>query len=62
MKKVLLFTAAAFLFSGIAFAGTDKGKKKKCAKGKSCCQKSKSASSCSKDKTAEMAPAAEVKQ
>lgn len=52
MKKVLLFATAALLISGVAFANTDKGKKKKCAKGKSCCQKSKE---CSKDKkTAEM--------
>jgi hypothetical protein len=56
MKKVLLLATAAFLVSGVAFAGTDKDKKKKCAKGKSCCKKGKS---CSKDKeekekTAEM--------
>ncbi len=52
MKKVLLFATAALLVSGISFANTDKGKKKKCAKGKSCCQKAKA---CSKDKkTAEM--------
>lgn len=56
MKKVLLLATAAFLVSGVAFAGTDKDKKKKCAKGKSCCKKAKS---CSKDKeekekTAEM--------
>ncbi len=56
MKKVLMLATAAFLVSGVAFAGTDKDKKKKCAKGKSCCKKAKS---CSKDKeekekTAEM--------
>jgi hypothetical protein len=52
MKKVLLFATAALLISGVSFANTDKGKKKKCAKGKSCCQKAKE---CSKDKkTAEM--------
>ena len=44
-----MLAAAAFLFSGIAFANTDKGKKKKCAKGKSCCSK-EAKSSCSKDK------------
>ena len=48
MKKVLLLATAAFLVSGVAFAGTDKDKKKKCAKGKSCC--SKNMKSCSKDK------------
>jgi hypothetical protein len=47
MKKVLMLATAAFLVSGVAFAGTDKDKKKKCAKAKSCCQKAKS---CSKDK------------
>jgi hypothetical protein len=52
MKKVLLLATAALLISGVSFANTDKGKKKKCAKGKSCCQKAKE---CSKDKkTAEM--------
>lgn len=56
MKKVLMLATAAFLVSGVAFAGTDKDKKKKCAKGKSCCKKAKS---CDKDKeekekTAEM--------
>ena len=53
MKKVLLLATAALLVSGVSFANTDKGKKKKCAKGKSCCQKSKS---CNKDaeKTAEV--------
>lgn len=56
MKKVLLLATAAFLVSGIAFAGTDKDKKKKCAKGKSCCKKAKSCSKDKeeKDKTAEM--------
>jgi hypothetical protein len=49
MKKVLLLATAALLVSGVSFANTDKGKKKKCAKGQSCCQKSKS---CSKDKDA----------
>ena len=54
MKKLLVLTTAAFLFTGIAMAGNDKGKKKKCCskETKSCCKKSKS---CSKDsKTAEM--------
>ncbi len=46
MKKVLLFMAAALLVGGVAFA--EKGKKKKCAKGKTCCSKEKKA--CCKDK------------
>lgn len=52
MKKVLLLATAALLITGVTFA--EKGKKKKCAKGKSCC--SKTAKSCckSKAKTAEM--------
>lgn len=42
MKKVFLLTAAAFMFTGVTFAGNGDGKnKKKCAKGKSCCSKSK---------------------
>lgn len=54
MKKLFLLATAALLISGVSFANTDKGKKKKCAKGKSCCQKS--TKSCSKDaeKTAEV--------
>ncbi|HNP53905.1 MAG TPA: hypothetical protein PKK69_04795 [Ferruginibacter sp.] len=54
MKKILLFSTAALLMSGMAFANLDKGKKKKCAKGKTCCSK-KSKSCCKKkEKTAEM--------
>lgn len=37
MKKVFLLAAAFFMVTGVALA--DKGKKKKCAKGKSCCSK-----------------------
>jgi hypothetical protein len=48
MKKLFLLATAAFLVTGVSFANADKGKKKKCAKGKSCC--SKSAKSCCKDK------------
>lgn len=53
MKKVLLLATAAMLVAGVSFANTDKGKKKKkCAKGKTCCTKSASAmKSCCKDKT-----------
>ena len=50
MKKVLLLATAALLVSGVTFANADKGKKKKCAKGSSCCQKAKS---CGKEKSAE---------
>jgi hypothetical protein len=51
MKKVLLFASAALLVAGVAFANTDKGKKKKCAKGKTCCSKDAAAKkSCCKDK------------
>lgn len=49
MKKLFLLGTAALLVTGVAFANADKGKKKKCAKGKSCC--SKTAKSCCKDKT-----------
>ncbi len=53
MKKVLLLATAALLITGVSFADVNKGKKKKCAKGKSCCSKdSKTAkASCCKDKT-----------
>ena len=36
MKKVLLLATAAMLVTGLAFADNGK-KKKKCAKGKTCC-------------------------
>ena len=52
MKKVLLLATAALLVTGVTFA--DNGKKKKCAKGKSCCSKEKATAEkkacCSKDK------------
>ena len=50
MKKLLLFATAALLVTGVSFANADKGKKKKCAKGKSCCTKTAKAKSCCKDK------------
>jgi hypothetical protein len=54
MKKVILFATAAMLMTGAAFANNaDKGKKKKCAKGKTCCNKSKS---CCKKKTSSTVP------
>ena len=48
MKKVLLLATAFMFVTGVALA--DKGKKKKCAKGKSCCTKDTKAKSCCKDK------------
>lgn len=49
MKKVLLLATAFMFVSGVALA--DKGKKKKCAKGKTCCTKeAKAAKACCKDK------------
>jgi hypothetical protein len=52
MKKVFLLATAAMMVTGIAFAGGDKGKKKKCAKGKTCCAKEAKAETkaCCKDK------------
>jgi hypothetical protein len=57
MKKVLLLATALMFVTGVALA--DKGKKKKkCAKGKTCCTKesktSKASSSKDKDKTVKM--------
>ena len=50
MKKVFLLATAALLVTGVTFA--DGGKKKKCAKGKTCCEKSETAEkSCCKDKS-----------
>ena len=46
MKKVFLLATAALMITGVTLA--DNGKKKKCAKGKSC--SSKSAKACCKDK------------
>lgn len=46
MKKVFVLATAAFMFTGVAFADHgDKGKKKKCSKGKSCCSKGTSTTS-----------------
>jgi hypothetical protein len=52
MKKVILLATAFLFVTGVAFA--DKGKKKKCAKGKTCCtkdEKAKAKAGCCKDKT-----------
>ena len=47
MKKVFLLATAFMFVTGVALA--DKGKKKKCAKGKTCCTKSEGKiASCSK--------------
>jgi len=54
MKKVLLLATAFMFVTGVALA--DKGKKKKCAKGKTCCTKDKAKdekakAGCCKDKS-----------
>jgi len=50
MKKVFLLSTAALLIAGVTFA--DGGKKKKCAKGKTCSEKTASTEkSCCKDKS-----------
>jgi hypothetical protein len=52
MKKVLVLMTAALLVTGVTFA--DNGKKKKCAKGKTCCSKdAKGGKSCCKKKAKE---------
>lgn len=52
MKKVFLLATAGLMFAGVALAHEgEKGKKKKCAKGKTCCVKdAKAKAACSKDK------------
>ena len=52
MKKVFLLATAGLMFAGVAIAHEgEKGKKKKCAKGKTCCSKdAKAKAACSKDK------------
>lgn len=51
MKKLFLLATAGMMFAGVAMAhdGT-KGKKKKCAKGKTCCSKDAKAKAGCKDK------------
>ena len=50
MKKVFLLATAALLITGVSFA--DGGKKKKCAKGKSCSTSTETGEkSCCKDKS-----------
>lgn len=50
MKKVFLLGTAFMFVTGVALA--DKGKKKKCAKGKTCCSKDSKTTKagCCKDK------------
>jgi hypothetical protein len=54
MKKIFLLATAALMVTGVTFATNEsKGKKKKCAKGKTCCSKDKATAekkSCCKDK------------
>lgn len=52
MKKVLLLATAALLVTGLTFADNGK-RKKKCAKGKSCCTKAEKTTKagCCKDKS-----------
>ena len=53
MKKVFLLATAGLLIAGASFA--DNGKKKKGAKGKSCCSKDKTSKSCSMEKESKTA-------
>ena len=54
MKKFFLLATVALLATSVTFADNGK-KKKKCAKGKTCCTKGESAKkSCCKGKTAAM--------
>lgn len=57
MKKLFVLATAGLMFTGVAFAHEGgKGKKKKCAKGKTCCSKDvKAKAACSKDKEAKTA-------
>ncbi|MDO9374137.1 MAG: hypothetical protein V4725_02905 [Bacteroidota bacterium] len=54
MKKVFLLAVAGLMITGVSMADTGK-KKKKCAKGKSCCSKSTEESTAKeKSKTAKL--------
>jgi len=58
MKKLFVFATAVLMVGSVALAhDADKGKKKKCAKGKSCCAKDASAEkkACCKDKAGKTA-------
>jgi len=54
MKKIFLLATAAMLVSAVSFAGPTQDKKKKCAKGKTCCKKTKSCDKVKIEKTAEL--------
>jgi len=55
MKKLFLLATAAFLITGVSFAENGKkDKKKKCAKGKSCCTKAAKSACHDKSKTAKI--------
>ena len=54
MKKIFLLATAALLVTGASFAEGGKDKKKKCAKGKSCCNKESKSCCKSKSTTAKM--------
>ena len=49
MKKLLVLATAAFLVTGVAFAGEGKGKEKKDCKKENCCKKGGKKSCCKKD-------------
>lgn len=53
MKKLILLMTAFFLISGVSYAEFGKGKKKKCAKGKSCCAKKAEGTAAAGDASAE---------
>ena len=49
MKKVFVLATACLFVAGVSFGNTsDKGKKKKCAKGKTCCTKTAGKEGCAK--------------
>jgi len=54
MKKIFLLATVAMLVSAVSFAGPTQDKKKKCAKGKTCCKKAKSCDKDKEEKTAEI--------
>ena len=53
MKKVFLLATAALVFTSVTFA-QEVTKQKKCAKGKSCCNKTATAEKAGKTKTAKI--------
>jgi hypothetical protein len=54
MKKVFLLATAALMITGVSMADTGKKSKKKCAKGKSCCDKSAASEKSKESKTAKL--------